>query len=104
MLYKFKVGHNVMEATRNICCMKDESAVEHSTVNEWFKKFHSASKNLHYQAMSDKPKSVDSEAALQAIEANLVSSTQRVSGELHISNSSVVVIFMISAKTSRAAK
>ena len=33
---------------------------------------------------------MDSEAELQAIEANLVSSIQRVSGELGISQSSVV--------------
>ena len=30
MLYKFKLGHNAMEATKNICCMQDESSVHHS--------------------------------------------------------------------------
>ena len=40
--------------------------------------------------MSDKPKTVDSKAMLQAIVANTVSSTRRVSGEPGISQSSVV--------------
>ena len=30
ILYKFKVGHNVVKATENICYAKDEDAVDHS--------------------------------------------------------------------------
>ena len=39
MLYKFKLGHNAMEATKNICCMQDEGSVHHSRVIRCFKKF-----------------------------------------------------------------
>ena len=39
---------------------------------------------------SGRPKTVESEAVHQAIEANLVNSTQRVSGEVGISQFSVV--------------
>ena len=39
MIYEIELGHNVTKATKNICCMKDEGAVDHSTVNRWFKKF-----------------------------------------------------------------
>ena len=46
-------------------------------------------KNLDDQARSGRPKSVDSKAVLQAIEENMVSNIQRVSGELGISESSV---------------
>ena len=35
MLYKFELGHNFMEATKNICCIKSD----HSTVKRWIKKF-----------------------------------------------------------------
>ena len=27
------MGHNAMEATKNICCMKDEGTIDHSAVN-----------------------------------------------------------------------
>ena len=44
--------------------------------------------NLNNQTRSGRPKTLGSEAMLQTIEANPVSSTQRVSGELGISQSS----------------
>ena len=30
LLYDFKLDHNTIEATKNICCVKDESAVNYS--------------------------------------------------------------------------
>ena len=39
MLYEFELGHNTMEATKNICCAKDEDAVNHSTVIIWLRSF-----------------------------------------------------------------
>ena len=91
MLYNFKLGHNITESTKNICCAaKGEGAVDHVTVTRWFKKFCSVCKNLNDQARVDKPKSMDSEAMFQTIETNLVSNTWRVSGELDISHSSMI--------------
>ena len=90
ILYEFELGHKAAEATKNIRCAKGEDAVDHSTVTRWFKKFRSGCKNLDDQARSGRPKTVDSEAVFQAIEANPKSSTRKVSGELGISQSSVV--------------
>ena len=39
MLYEFKCSHNIVEATKGICCAKGESAVDERTVTRWFKKF-----------------------------------------------------------------
>ena len=39
VLYKSKMIHNAMEVIRNICCTKDDDAVNHSTITRWFKKF-----------------------------------------------------------------
>ena len=36
MLYEFKLGHKAMEVTKNIYCVKGESAVDHSIVTRWF--------------------------------------------------------------------
>ena len=32
MFYEFEMGHNIMEATKNISCAKGEGAVDHSGV------------------------------------------------------------------------
>ena len=37
-LYEFKRGHNAADATKNICCAKDEGAVDHSTITRRLKK------------------------------------------------------------------
>ena len=50
MLYKYKLSHNTMEATKNICCAKGEEVVDHSTVTRWWNKFCSGCKNCNDQA------------------------------------------------------
>ena len=85
MLYKFKLGHNILEATKNICCAKDEGTVDCDTVIRLFKKFRMDWKNLDNKARLGRPKTIDWEAMLQIIEANLASSAWRVSGDLSIS-------------------
>ena len=90
MLNKFKLGHNAVEETKNICCTKGKGTIDQSTVTEWLMKFHSGCKNLDDQSRSNKPKSMNAEVMLQTIDAKPASSTWRVSGELVISQSSVV--------------
>ena len=75
MFYMFKLGHNIAEATENICC------ANYSTETRWFKKLWLGCKKLDDHIRSDRPKSVDYAAMLQAIEANTASSTWRVSGK-----------------------
>ena len=67
MLYKFRLSNDTVETTK--------------TFAMW--------KSLSYQARSQRFKTVDSEAMLPAIEANLASSTQRESNKLSILQSSV---------------
>ena len=62
MLYDFRLGHNAMEATKNICCVKGEGAVDPNIVTRWLKKF---CKNLDNQAKWGRPKTM---TVLQAIE------------------------------------
>ena len=87
-----------MEATKNICYVKGESAVDHSTIIREFKKFPSYCKNLSDQANSDRPKKV----MLQTIEENPVSTTRRVSGELGISQSNVIYFLHYFSKSIRS--
>ena len=100
MTYIFKLGHNVAEATKNNFCAKDEGTVDHS--NQMVQEI-SLSKDLSNQAKLDNPKTVDSETMLPSIEVNTVSSTQRVSGELGISQSSEVCHLHNLGKGSRPA-
>ena len=89
MLYEFELGYNVVQAIKNICCVKGEGAVDHNTVTNWLRNF-ACCKNLDYQARSGRPKTADLKAMLQVIKTNLALSTQRLWGKLGISQSSVV--------------
>ena len=92
--------HNdfAIEATKNISGAKSEDPVDNSTITKWFKKFRSGCKNFDDQARSGRPKRVDFEAMLPAIEANPVISSQASSA----SNSPVLfVIFPTPAKNIR---
>ena len=83
-LYEFEAGHNATKATKNIYCGKGDGVVDISKVTWLLKKVFSDCKCLNYQARSDKPKTVDSNTVLHAIEVNPASSTCRVSSELDI--------------------
>ena len=58
-----------MEATKNICGVKSEGAVDHNTVSNQI--VHKILFGLH-NTRSGRPNTMDSEVMLQAIEANLV--------------------------------
>ena len=51
-----KLGHNAPEATKNICCAKDEGTVDHSIVTRWLKKFRLGCKNPENQVRPGKLK------------------------------------------------
>ena len=61
MLYKFELSCNATEVTKDICCVKDDGTVDHSTETRWFKKSSSACNNLDDQARSGMSKTIDSE-------------------------------------------
>ena len=88
ILYKFELGHNAVEAIRNLY-VKGEGAVGHSTVQM----VHLGHKKLDNSAKSGRPKTMDS------IDANLESSTW-------IQHHSPVWFdpFMTSVKANRAAE
>ena len=62
MLYKFVGVHNVIEAAKNICWVKSENSVDHSTVTRRLIKYRSGCKNLSDQASSNWLKTVDAGA------------------------------------------
>ena len=86
----FKFDHDTVEATKTICCGKGEESFDHSQLTRWFNKFCLDCKNLDNQARLDRPRTKDSETVLQAIVADSASNTWRVSGELSISEFSLV--------------
>ena len=75
MPYKLKLGHNATETAKNICCAKGEGTGDYSKVTRWLKKFHLGCKDFNVRVRSSKPKPMDSDAMLQAIEANLTRNT-----------------------------
>ena len=45
IFYDFELGHNAVEATKNIFLVKDEGTVDHSTITRWLKKLCLSCKN-----------------------------------------------------------
>ena len=86
----FMISNNPTEATKNICGAKGVSTVDHITVTKLFEKFYSGYKNLDDLSRSGRPTSLYSKTLIQFIDANPVSSTRKVSSELHISQYSIV--------------
>ncbi|CAF1565946.1 unnamed protein product [Didymodactylos carnosus] len=68
---------------------KGEGAVEKSTAFDWFRKFNNGDTNLEDQSRSGRPFSIDPEALRQAVEADTVTSTRKLSTELGTSNSTI---------------
>ena len=62
-----------------ICHKSKANQTKYSIVTWWFKKFRLGFKNNDYS-----PKTVDTEAVLQAVETNPIISTWWVSGKLNI--------------------
>ena len=60
ILYKFELGHNVADATKNICSEKGKGTVDCSTMSRWLKKFLLGCKNA-----LGRPKTVDSKIVFQ---------------------------------------
>ena len=46
MLYEFDLDHNAAKTHKNICCAKDEGAIDYSIVTRCLKNFRSDYKNL----------------------------------------------------------
>ena len=38
LIYDLKLGHNVMEITKNISCVKGDGTLDHKTINQMVKK------------------------------------------------------------------
>ena len=87
LLYEFELIHYAAaEASRNICCAKGESTVDHGIVTWWFKKFLLDNKNLTIrQCLVGLKRGIPELCSL----LSPVSSTRRASCELSISQSSV---------------
>ena len=91
ILYEFKLGHNTTEVTKNTYCMKGEGPVDYNSSNQMVSKI---LLRLQEPQQSGKfrvrLKTLDSVAVVLALEINPVSSTWSVSGELSISQPSLV--------------
>ena len=79
--------HNIMEGAKYISCAKNKGTVDHD--NQMVQEILLKLKNPDNQPRSSRPKTMVSEALLQAIEANLISNFQRLSSKFGISQFNV---------------
>ena len=86
----------------NIYYALSEGTPDQNTVTRWLVKFHTSCKNVDDQTRSARHKTVDSEDVIQATEASLVSTTQRVSIGLAYHSLVWLAIFTTLANASEA--
>ncbi len=79
-----------VDATKKICKVEGEGIVSVRTAQKWFKRFNEGYTNLKDEPRSGRPTIVDSEALLNAVEANPSTSSRRLSAELGTAQTSVV--------------
>ena len=99
MIYEFELGHNDMEATKNIHCAKGDGRVYQITVTRCYKKFTSGRKNIDEHERSVWPKRVDYEDILQAIEGYPAIIPPSVSGKRTISHVIAIRYFYVITKS-----
>ena len=81
MLYEFQL----IVVTKNICCTESRRHSWSQYSNEMVQEILLVLLNFNDQERSGRYQTSDSAAVLQAIEANLMTRTSRISGELSIS-------------------
>lgn len=86
----FKKGVSAVTAAKEICSVEGENSVTERTAQFWFQRFRSGDLSLQDKPRTGRPISTDIESLHQAIEAGPSKSTRDLSGELNISQSSVV--------------
>ena len=98
VFYGFELGHKTVEEANNISCTKVEGMVDHNTVIRWFRKFCLSHKNLNDKTRSGGPKCMNSDAVLQAIEANHQMTLKEYQVSLKSHSPLWFIIFTILAK------
>jgi [histone H3]-lysine36 N-dimethyltransferase SETMAR len=79
-----------VDAAKKICQVEGEAIVSIRTAQKWFNRFNEGCTNFKDESRSGRPTIVDSEALLNAVEANPSTSSRRLSAELDIPQTSVV--------------
>lgn len=68
LLYKFELGHDAQTACNKINRAMGYQVVGRSTAFDWFQKFREDNTHLNDQSRSGRPREVDREAVIEAIE------------------------------------
>ena len=86
----WKQNFTASAAARQICQVEGEGKVSNRTARKWFKQFSQGDTNLTDKKRSGRPKTINSEAILNAVEINPSTSTRRLTAELGIPKTSIV--------------
>ncbi len=71
LLYEYKLGHNAVEATQNICSVVDQGVINTLTAYRWFERFRIWDKSLQGYPKSGRPSQTDFVELKQEIESEL---------------------------------
>lgn len=90
MLYEFKKGTSAAQATRNICDVYGNDALDGRKCRRWFAKFSSGNFDLKDSPRSGRPKSIDKEALQAAVEANPKSTSRELAQQFNTTHTTII--------------
>ena len=89
-LNEFKLGHNAIEASRNINEAFGQGTVTNCSVQNWFAKFHSRDESLDEKGGRGFPTSIDNEDFRSTIETDSAANTRQIGKLFNVNHSAIV--------------
>lgn len=98
LLYEFQLGHNAQSAMKNMNRAKGRQVVSRTTAFDWFAKFRADNTNLSDQPRTGRPREVDREAVIDAIDLDPTLSTRDLAEGFHCDHVTIARILKAASK------
>jgi len=98
LLYEFQLNHDAETACNNINCAKGPKTVSIRTVYYWYAKFRADNTDLNDQPRSGRPREIDREAVIEAIEEDPTLTTEDLAGDFECTQMAIWKILKAAGK------
>ncbi len=92
LLHEFQLGRSAAEARRNICQALGYEAVKQTCAKKWFKQFRQGDTSTEDKSPSGRPKEVNRDVVLEAIEDNPTLTTRMLGVDFGCSHMAIAKI------------
>jgi histone-lysine N-methyltransferase SETMAR len=104
LLHEFQLGHNAAEACRNVCTALGNKAVCESTARKWIARFREGETDVKDKSRRGRPKTIDSDGILAAVEENPTFTTRMLADDFQCSHTKIEKVLRERGKKCRHGK